>query len=47
MSSISVKHLTIVHGFWPETENFDFSKKKAYQAKAHLKGSRMAQILAS
>ena len=24
MTSISIKRLTIVHGFRPETENFDF-----------------------
>ena len=32
--------------FLPETENFD-SDKKEYHVKAYLKGSRMAQILAS
>ena len=36
---------TIVHGFWPKSENFDFGKKQN-QAIEHLKGSRMAQISA-
>ena len=27
MTSISVKRLIIIHGFWPESENFDFCKK--------------------
>ena len=40
------KRLTIiVHGFRPETENFD-SGKKGYHPKEHLKRSRMAQISA-
>ena len=39
------KRLTIIHGFWPKSENFDFSKK-TNQAIEHLKGSRMVQISA-
>ena len=39
------KRLIIVHGFWPETENFDYGKK-GYHRNGHHKGSRMAQILA-
>ena len=39
----SVKCLTIVHGFWPESENFD-SGKKGYHQKVHLKRNRMAQF---
>ena len=41
-----IKPWTIVHGFWPETEKFDFSPKKGYHMKGHLKRSRMAQISA-
>ena len=33
------------HGFQPENENVDFSKK-LYHAKAHLKGGRMEQVSA-
>ena len=36
---------TIVHGFWPESENLDFSQK-GYHWKGHLKSSRMAPISA-
>ena len=32
------KRLTIVHGFWPESENFNFGKK-GYHRKGHLKRS--------
>ena len=32
------KPWTIVHGFWPETENFDFGKTR-YQAIVYLKAS--------
>ena len=34
--------LYIVHGFWPETEDFDFG----YHWKGHLKRSRTVQISA-
>ena len=37
----------IVHGFRPETENFEFSKKKGYHQKEHLERNRMAQISTS
>ena len=40
------KPLTIVHGFRPETQNFDFGKQ-GYQPKAYLKGSGIAHISAS
>ena len=43
MSSISVK--TPVHGFRPESENFNF-RKKGYHRKGHLKRSILAQISA-
>ena len=36
---------TLVHGFWPKSENFDFDQKR-YHRKGHLKRSRMAQISA-
>ena len=36
-----------VHGFLPESENFDLGKKKLYHAKGHLKRSRMVQVSAS
>ena len=39
-------YIIIVHGFRPESENFDL-RKKGYYRKEHLKGSRMAQISAS
>ena len=38
-------HCITVHGFWPESENFDFHKKEC-QAIVHLKGNRMVQISA-
>ena len=34
------KRLTIVHGVWPESENFN-SGKKGYHRKGHLKRSIM------
>ena len=37
------KRLTIVQGFRPKSEKFDFGKT-AYHRKGHLKRSRMAQI---
>ena len=41
MSSISIKTpYSIVHGFWPDSENFDFGKK-AYHRKEHFKRNRM------
>ena len=30
------KHLTIVHGFWPKSENFDFGKKRIPSERASL-----------
>ena len=42
-----MKRLTIVHGFWPKIEYFDFGKKNGCHLKGHLKRSRMAQISAS
>ena len=35
-----------VHGFWPESENFDFGQK-GYHIKEHLKRNRIVQISAS
>ena len=35
-----------VHGFGPESENFDYGQK-GYHVKGHLKRSRMALISAS
>ena len=46
MTSISDKSLTIVHGFQPETEKFDFGKQGDH-TKVYLKGSRMGPISAS
>ena len=40
------KCLTIVHGFRPESENFDYCKTQ-YHRKGNLKRSRMVQTLAS
>ena len=40
------KRLTIVHGFRPESENFNFGQK-GYHMKGHLKRNRMVQISAS
>ena len=39
------KPLTIVHGFRPESENFDFDKKGCHQQE-HLNMTLMAQISA-
>ena len=39
------KRLTIVHGFRPESENFDFGKNE-YHRIGHLKRSRMVQFSA-
>ena len=36
---------SIVHGFWPESENFDSGKKEYHQI-GYLKRSRMTQISA-
>ena len=46
MASKSIITPFIVHGFWPESENFDFGKK-GYHLKEHLKRDRIAQISAS
>ena len=42
---IRSKHLTIVHGFRPEMENFELDQT-AYHLKGHEKRSRMVQISA-
>ena len=41
-----MKPWTIVHGFWPENENFDFGYKR-FHLKEHLKGSRIVHISVS
>ena len=41
-----IKPWTIVHGFRPGNENFDFGKKSNHR-KGYLKRSRMVQISAS
>ena len=45
--SISLHQIVfIVHGFWPESENFDLGQK-GYHMKGHHKRNRMTQISAS
>ena len=47
LDSLKSNHgLYIVHGFWPEIENFDFCQK-GYHMKGHLKRNRVVLISAS